>query len=173
MSCLASAEVHNRQSQEIRQPAQQSSACHLFLLQSTLALYPPLEQSSGSLRPFCQSHYPSNQPRELVFSMSVPRTGAPNTWLKPPPPQGISPPMHFPFSIEFPPIGTDPDLVTSLPSRFPIDLSYNFGCLSLSANLQLVFSYNFPTYKAVFDVFMGRSELHTLLLNKFDLLLYS
>ena len=72
-----------------------------------------------------------------------------------------SPPMHFPFSIEFPPIGTDPDLVTSPPTYLlpcgPFLQPWLYR--SFSARLQLNTSENCSTCRA---------EIHVFLLHCFD-----
>ena len=51
----------------------------------------------------------------LVCPVSDPRTGVPNMWLNQLTPQGRSPLMYSPFSFEFPPSRTGPDLITSFP----------------------------------------------------------
>ena len=79
----------------------------------------PHEQCPGSPQPSCWSHWPSNQPRKLIFPVADPRAGTPNVWFKPLTPQGGSPHMESPFSSESPPRDTGSDLITSL--LFPPD----------------------------------------------------
>lgn len=50
------------------------------------------------------------------------------------------------------------------PSWLYDDLSYNFGFMRYSASIQQVFCENCSTCRCIFDVFVGGSELHILLL---------